>query len=140
MTKATYRRKTFFWLLVPEGKSIFMGEDMASGGRIRKPRDHIFHCKHEKERANCKWGEASSSQSPSPVTCSSSKTVPPNGSTSSPNLLWTACYKPESVWDISHSSHRRGERPPSQTLTIRHGHNPITIMNLGKVGTGSQAG
>ena len=50
MTKATYRKKSFFGLTVPKSYAFSMADNMTKCDRSRKRKGHIIKFKHESER------------------------------------------------------------------------------------------
>lgn len=71
MTKVTYGRKCLFWLAVPKGLSLKMGEGvgyMAAGCQSRKLNNHIYTHRDGSERElEVKWGSKFLKSSPSVI-------------------------------------------------------------------------
>lgn len=67
--KATYGRKSLFWLMIPEGKYIMVGKtrQWVTGAQSWEVAS-LSTCR--KQRVNWKWGEVINSQSLLSVTCS----------------------------------------------------------------------
>lgn len=65
--EATFKRKSVFWLTVPEGEPINGGESLAAGHWSLKLADNIFIHKQETVKKDRKWSKINPQSCPRPL-------------------------------------------------------------------------